>query len=343
MSSSSYSSSGSSSSSSSYSSSSSSSSSKPVVNLYFNITPSSSDGKKYVREGSNQILPLAITRNGGDMTQSLLVPYQRGGTAVYGSDYIYASSESYSSSQGSQSNGFAAVIPAGAYAIQNYYTIIDDDIPEPTKTITATLFPASWYSIGSQGTDIVYLLDNDVKVTNVEIEIQLQMQFDSGVGPIPLGEVTSSGVIAQQINFEGTANAFLEAFGMLLSQMIVEFGSGFLRMLGGILGSLSIPSFWVTKMNSHLEYVGVSESSIIITYDVGSQQGLTHTISGVTNSTNVHSALIPMGELVQTPAGLDYLQSLLDAEGKGIYNKLIQQAKNWLKGQYPNHEIHGLN
>jgi hypothetical protein len=302
----------------------SSSSSYPTVNLYFNVA-SSSDGKKHVREGSNQQVPLIITRSGGSTSQYLTVLFGITGTATAGSDYT---------AQGS------FTIPAGATSTTYNISIVNDDMPEPTESITATLWSAYWYSIGSNGADTVYILDNDIKVTNLTYEFELMMQLDGGEFPMTLGSVTNSGTIAKQALIEClTSTALSNLASLMADQIISEFTSSLLTTLGWLVP----PSFWIGKMNKHIQLVGIQNCKVTITYDKGNQTGLTHLINGSNNSTTCIQQLITLSELLYNTTKQNAITTLLESEATTATNSLRNAAINWLNQQFLNYEIHGMN
>jgi Calx-beta domain/Bacterial TSP3 repeat len=86
-----------------------------------------------------------LTRQGGTMTQPLLVGFTVSGTATPGVDY--------------QALGGSAVFPAGASSVAITITPLDDNVSEGNETVVLTLNANSAYTLGSSSSATVTILD----------------------------------------------------------------------------------------------------------------------------------------------------------------------------------------
>jgi FlaG/FlaF family flagellin (archaellin) len=84
----------------------------------------------------------------GNQAAPITVRYTLGGTAFNGVDY--------------QTLSGSVTIPAGASSANIVVRPIDDSLVEVGELVTITLSPDSAYTVGSPGSAIITILDNDL-------------------------------------------------------------------------------------------------------------------------------------------------------------------------------------
>ncbi|WP_417040777.1 Calx-beta domain-containing protein [Cylindrospermopsis raciborskii] len=192
----------------------------PTITLAVN--PSS------VTEDGTTNLVYTLTRT-GDLTNSLIVNVNGGGTAVLGTDFSISGPIGQSTSGSIASVTFAA----GSSTATVIVDPIPNSIPGGNKTVFATLAPGAGYNIGTVGAVTGTILDDDVVAPGLAIASTgaTQTEGNSGTKAFTFtvtrsGDTTSSSSANWAVTGSSTNQADVTDFGGTLPTGTVNFTAG---------------------------------------------------------------------------------------------------------------------
>lgn len=279
-------------------------------------------------------LRLLVTRSGGDLTQPLMVYVAIDGTAIYIGHTDDLGSQGSLGSLGTQ-GGIFITIPANLAQVVHNAGIRNDLELNPTATIINTIIPLPEYTVGPHGTDTVFLLDNDIRITNAKYKFTIKMYKSSGVWD--LSELNAN-TIANQIVIDVVTNITLTA----LTEAAVQVLSN--AFVSAISSATALPSGWILDLYDLVLAVGTSDCELTITYDIGDQIGKTLRIVGGNIGNNSFSfgqggggSLTFLGDFVTNP---QLLQNAISSVIQTMCQTLDNQANAELSKMYPNHETY---
>ncbi|PNK04704.1 Calx-beta domain-containing protein, partial [Cylindrospermopsis raciborskii] len=192
----------------------------PTITLAVN--PSS------VTEDGTTNLVYTFTRT-GDLTNSLIVNVNGGGTAVLGTDFSISGPIGQSTSGSIASVTFAA----GSSTATVIVDPIPNSIPGGNKTVFATLAPGAGYNIGTVGAVTGTILDDDVVAPGLAIAPTNAIQTEGNIGTKAFtftvtrsGDTTSSSSANWAVTGSSTNQADVTDFGGTLPTGTVNFTAG---------------------------------------------------------------------------------------------------------------------
>ncbi|WP_308410753.1 Calx-beta domain-containing protein, partial [Cylindrospermopsis raciborskii] len=192
----------------------------PTITLAVN--PSS------VTEDGTTNLVYTFTRT-GDLTNSLIVNVNGGGTAVLGTDFSISGPIGQSTSGSIASVTFAA----GSSTATVIVDPIPNSIPGGNKTVFATLVPGAGYNIGTVGAVTGTILDDDVVAPGLAIAPTNAIQTEGNIGTKAFtftvtrsGDTTSSSSANWAVTGSSTNQADVTDFGGTLPTGTVNFTAG---------------------------------------------------------------------------------------------------------------------
>jgi hypothetical protein len=151
-------------------------------------------------EGGNP-RTLSLSRGGTPISSPLVVNFTASGTATRGSDYELRTLA------GDLISGNTMTIPANAQELEFNVVALQDTIVDPNETVILTLTPADTYTIGSNGSVTIHILDDDSPPANTTYLSDLPpiastngwgpAEHDRSNGELPAGDgkrITLNGV-----------------------------------------------------------------------------------------------------------------------------------------------------
>jgi len=127
----------------------------------------------------------------GDLTDSLVVNYTTGGTAVSNVDYVPLSG--------------TVTIPAGSATTTVVFTPMDDGVLAPDKYVTLILTNDWNYDVGTPGSASIYITESERPTVTISAPVNSVSEQGDTFGTFKFTRTTTAGDLAVYLNISGTA------------------------------------------------------------------------------------------------------------------------------------------